>query len=93
MHGRWYLNGRTHIDIQCLALIDENSPRLVARDVTRRLDNGPGRDRADSDTREKGREKEVVPWRNDNNVVIGSVKSLQKACGGPTTTENNNGFL
>ena len=93
MHGRLYSNGRTHIDIQRLALINENSPRLMTRDITRRLDNGSGGNRTDSDTREKWREKEVVSGRNDNHVVIGCVKPLQKACGGPTTAENNNGFL
>ena len=93
MHDRLYSNRRTHVDIQRLALVNENSSRLVARDITRRLDNGPGGNRTDSDTREEGREKEVIPGRNDNNVVFVGVKSLQKACSSPTTAENNNGFL
>ena len=65
----------------------------MARDITRRLDNGPRGNRTDRDTREKGREKEIVPGRNDNNIVFGGVKTLQKACGSPTTAEDNNGFL
>jgi len=93
LHGRLYSNGRTHVDIQRLTLINEDSSRLVARDITRRLDNGPGGNCTDSDTREKGCEKEVIPGRNDNNVVFVGVKSLQKACCSPTTTENNNSFL
>jgi len=65
----------------------------VTRDITRRLNNGPGGNRTDSDTREEGREKEVVPWRNDDNVIIAGVKSLQEACSSPATAEDDNSFL
>lgn len=65
----------------------------MARDITRGLNNCPGRDRADSDTGEEGREKEVVPRRNDDNVIVVGVESFQEACSGPTTAEDDDSFL
>ena len=93
MHGRLYSKRSTHIDIQRLTLINENSSRLVARDITRRLNNSPGGNCTDGDTREQGREKEVVPGRNDDNVIIIGVESFQEACSSPTTTEDDDSFL
>jgi hypothetical protein len=93
MHGRLYSYRKAHIDVQRLTLINEDPSCLVACDITRRLDNGPRSNRTDSDTREEGREKEVIPRRNDDHVVIVCVKSLQETCSGPTTAENNDSFL
>ena len=90
---RWYSKGSTHVDVQCLTLINEDSSRLVARDITRRLNNGPGGNRTDSDTWEEGREKEVVPGRNDDDVIVVGVESLQETCSSPTTTKDDDSFL